>query len=448
MGDADQDTAFRVAIVGAGPGGFYTAEAMLKERPNVAVTIFEKLPVPHGLVRYGVAPDHLKLKQVVAVFDRIAQLPNVRFIGNVCIGEDLTVGELREHFHAVVLATGAECPRSLGIPGETLESCRSAGEFVAWYNGNPNYRHVKFDLTAETVVIVGLGNVTLDVARILCKSAEELHESDIASHALEALHYSKVRRVYIVGRGGPLDAKFTSKELREFETLENCSVRVDPEYLDDVPEDLADYSNDIRRNIALFKKFTQQAGNKPRHCEFKFRSAPVAFHGEDRVKSVELRSHNGPVTIPADLVFCSIGCFTTRMSDVPYYSSGGVHASVDGRIIVDGQAVEGLYTVGWSRRGANGVIGTNRVCGRSRADAVIDDMPRIKRCHIHAAGKLESRLSERKIQCTDYAGWQNVDRTEVDEGVAQGRPRVKITTIAGLLAAAERSDRKQSGGRK
>ena len=441
MRDADQDTVFRVAIVGAGPSGFYTAQALLQERPYVLVTIFEKLPVPYGLVRYGVAPDHLKLKQVVAVFDRIAQMPNFRFVGNVCIGEDLTIDDLRENFHAVVLATGAECPRSLGIPGGNLESCHSAGEFVAWYNGNPYYRNLSFDLTAETVVIVGLGNVALDVARILCKSAEELHESDIASHALEALRQSKVRTVYIVGRGGPLNAKFTSKELREFDILENCSVRVAPEYLDEVPEDLAHLSIHQQQNIPLFRKFTRQDGDKPRHCEFRFRSTPIAFLGEDRVESVQLKTPDGPVTIPAGLVFYCIGWFTTAMSGVPYDSSGGVHANVDGRICSDGQAVEDLYTVGWSKRGANGVIGTNRACGRSTANLIIEDMPRLKQRRICTPDKLEYRLLESNVQLTDYSGWENIDRTEVEEGVAQGRPRAKITTLAELLAAAE-----QKGG--
>ena len=437
MRDADEDTAFRVAIVGAGPSGFYTAQALLQERPYVLVTIFEKLPVPYGLVRYGVAPDHLKLKQVVAVFDRIAQMPNFRFVGNVRIGKDLTMGDLRENFHAVVLATGAECPRSLGIPGEDLGSCHSAGEFVSWYNGNPYYRSLSFDLTAETVVIVGLGNVALDVARILCKSAEKLHESDIASHALEALRQSKVRRVYIVGRGGPLNAKFTSKELRDFNALENCSVRFPPEYLDEVPEDLGQLSINQQQNIQLFRKFTQQDGDKPRHCEFRFRSAPTAFLGENRVGSVELKIPDGSETIPAGLVFCCIGWFTTAMSGVPYDSSVGVHANVDGRICSDGQAVGDLYTVGWSKRGANGVIGTNRACGRSTADLIIEDMARLKQRRICAPDKLECRLLESNVQLIDYSGWQNIDRTEVEEGVTQGRPRVKMATLAELLAAAK-----------
>ena len=407
--------------------------------------MFDKLPVPYGLVRYGVAPDHLKLKQVVAVFDRIAHMSNFSFIGNVCIGEDLTIGDLRKNFHAVVLATGAECPRSLGIPGERLESCHSAGEFVAWYNGNPHCRNLKFDHTAETVIIVGLGNVALDVARILCKSAEELHESDMASHALEALRKSKVRTVYIVGRGGPLDAKFTSKELREFDTLANCTVRVDPEYLDGVPEDLTDYPNNTQQNIALFKKFANQAGNRRRHCEFKFRSVPVAFHGKDHVEALELNTLDGPAIIPARLVFYSIGWYTSAMPDVPYDSTGGLHANIDGRIVVDGQAVEGLYTVGWSKRGANGVIGTNRACGRSTVKAIIEDMPRIKQRRIHPPGELESRLIKKKIQWTDYSGWQNIDRIEVEEGLIRGRPREKITTLAGLLAAAGPIGGKHSG---
>ena len=432
-----QYVAFRVAIVGAGPSGFYAAQALLQERLDISVTNFEKLPVPYGLVRYGVAPDHLKLKQIGAVFDRIAQIPNFRFIGNVCIGEDLTVDDLHKHFHAVVLATGAECPRSLGIPGEKLGACHSAGEFVAWYNGNPYYRNLKINLAVESVVIVGLGNVALDVARILCKSAEELYESDIASHALEALHQSKVRKIFIVGRGGPLDAKFTSKELREFYTLENCSVRVDSQYPEDVLAECSDYSRDMQQIIALLGKFTQSECDKARHCEVKLRSTPVAFHGKDCVKSVELNTPDGPTVIPAGLVFSSIGWSTTAMLGIPYDSAGGVHANVDGRICSDGQPVEGLYTVGWSKRGANGVIGTNRVCGRSTADVIVEDLPALKQRRLFSPDNLESRLHESNVQRTDYSGWQNIDRAEREQGIAEGRPRVKLTTVAELLAAAK-----------
>ena len=208
---------------------------------------------------------------------------------------------------------------------------------------------------------------------------------------------------------------------------------------------MTDYSNNTQQNIALFKKFTKQAGNRPRHCEFKFRSVPVAFHGKDHVEAVELNTPDGPAIIPARLAFYSIGWYTSAMRDVPYDSSGGLHANVDGRIIVDGQAVEGLYTVGWSKRGANGVIGTNRACGRSTVKAIIEDMPRIKQRRIHPPGELESRLFKKKIQWTDYSGWQNIDRIEVEEGLIQGRPREKITTLAGLLAAAGPIGGKHSG---
>lgn len=439
-----QDTAidqatFRVAIVGAGPSGFYAAEALLQQGSHVSVTMFERLPVPYGLVRYGVAPDHLKLKQVVAIFDRIAHMPGFRFLGNVNVDDDVTIDDLRTNYHAVVMATGADSTRTLSIPGENLNGSHTAGDFVAWYNGHPYYRHLKFNLNAESVVIIGLGNVTLDVARILCKSADELHSSDIAPHALQALRHSEVRHVYVVGRGGPLNAKFTQKELREFNTLENCSVHIDRHHLDDVPQDLSGYPTDVQQNIALFRGFNQDDGSKPRHCEFKFDSTPIAIHGDDHVQAISLKTSTGDVNLRVDMIFSSIGWRTTEISGVPYDRYGGVHANVDGRITASGGVIDGLYTVGWSKRGANGVIGTNRACGRATADAIIEDMPKLVQRQLHPAQELERRLCGKSGRVTDYSDWKHIDQIETEQGAKEGRPRVKITNIDDLLTAAKRN---------
>src|ERR1700722_3964849 len=299
----------RIAVVGSGPSGFYATEALLRSDTPLAVDLFERLPVPYGLVRFGVAPDHPKLKLVTAAFDRIATTPGFRFIGGVAIGRDVTLDELRESYDAVVLATGADVSRSLGIPGEDLPGSHHAGDFVAWYNGHPDFRDCQFDLDCEAATVVGHGNVALDVARILAKTADELRRTDIAAHALEVLAESRIREIHVVGRGNPSQAKFTAKELRDFLDLETCDTTIDRR--DVVPDDfMPDNSQDpeLAEKLALLGTFSQQALTKPRRCTFRFGLSPVAIRGQGRGETIDFAQPSSSVeNIDCGLVFRSVG---------------------------------------------------------------------------------------------------------------------------------------------
>ena len=286
----------RVAIVGSGPSGFYAAEALLKSSHAVSVDMYERLPVPYGLVRSGVAPDHAKLKQVIDVYAKIAEQPGFSFFGNVTIGQDLGLAELRQSYHAVIFACGAEADRSLGIPGENLPGSHAATEFVGWYNGHPDFRDREFDFSTETAVVIGQGNVAADVARILAKSTDELARTDIAAHALEALAGSRIRDIHVVGRRGPVQAKFTSKELKEFGELQHATPVVETAALElneASKRELEDAANSgARRNYDIFCSFAgRHAGSAARRVVFSFLKSPVAIHGSTRVEAIELEDN-------------------------------------------------------------------------------------------------------------------------------------------------------------
>src|SRR3990172_3679554 len=316
----------RVAIVGSGPSGFYAAEALMKSGIVVHLDMLERLPNPYGLVRSGVAPDHPKLKQAIQVFDKIAQSPGFNFIGNVTVGRDIMVAELCQTHHAIIFTCGAESDRKLGIPGEDLPGSYTATEFVGWDNGHVDYRDRVFDLSHETAVIIGQGNVAADVARILAKDVDELKDTDVATHALESLAQSRIRNIYIVGRRGPVQAKFTSKELKEFGHLNSCVPSINPEELALNPEseaELADINNPgSQKNLELFRQFTEtSASGKPKRCIFTFLKSPVEIRGSGKVESIVLENNrlSGPafkqsargagttLEIPTGIIFRSIG---------------------------------------------------------------------------------------------------------------------------------------------
>ncbi|GLR89833.1 FAD-dependent oxidoreductase [Bradyrhizobium iriomotense] len=426
----------RVAVVGSGPSGFYTAEALLRSGASVAVDMFERLPVPYGLVRFGVAPDHPKLKQVTVAFDRIAGMPGFRFIGGVAVGDDVTVDELRQAYDAVVLATGAELSRTLNIPGEALPGSHSAGDFVAWYNGHPEFRDLRFDFDHETAIVIGHGNVALDVARILAKTADELRQTDIARHALEALTDSRIRTVYVVGRGGPAQAKFTAKELRDFLELGACDTSVEER---DVTRDEFEprNSDDPERieKLSLLRTFSQAATTKPRRCVFRFGLSPAAINGRDRLESISFRHRSGAVEeIACGLSFSSVGRRTAPVAGVPYDTHRGVHANIDGRVAIGHSLVEGLYVCGWSKRGPNGTIGTNRGCGIATAEAVLADLAD-RRPRSDTPDALLARLSNRVARIVSYPDWTAIDAAEKRRGALLGKPREKFVTIPEMLAA-------------
>ena len=436
MADA---SVFHIAVIGSGPGGFYATEALLRSGTPVAVDMFEQLPVPYGLVRFGVAPDHPRLKQVTTAFDRIAAMPGFRFIGGVSAGRDVSIDELRDSYDAVILATGADVSRSLGIPGEELAGSHSAGDFVAWYNGHPDYRDVHFDLDCEAVTIIGHGNVALDVARILAKTADELRRTDIAGHALEALSESRVRDIHVVGRGTPAQARFSSKELREFLELQACDPSIDGRDIA-IGDFAAENPHDpeLTEKLSLLRAFSQASPTKPRRCIFRFGLSPIVIRGRSGVEAIAFaRQPPGAVeSIDCGLVFRSVGRRTAPLAGVPYDDRRGVHANIEGRVVLDSAVIAGLYACGWSKRGPSGTIGTNRACGLATAQTVLADLP------VHALRRsgnpdtLLAQLRSRVGRIVSYADWAAIDAAEKRRGVPLGKPREKFVSVPELLAAA------------
>ncbi|AXV82391.1 FAD-dependent oxidoreductase [Ralstonia solanacearum] len=421
---------YRIAIVGAGPGGFYAAEALLRAPLPIEVDMIDRLPVPYGLVRYGVAPDHPKLKQVTAVFDRIAALPGFRFIGGVEVGRDVSMEALRAGYHAIIVATGASIGRRMGVPGEDLPGSHAASDFVGWYNGHPDQQDCRFDLSAECAVVVGHGNVALDVARILLKGVDELRHTDIAAHALDTLAASRVREVHVVGRRGPAQTRFSAKELHEFGMLAHCEPMLAAADLSaDSFVAPANADPDTRAAIGMLEAFARNTGAQPRRCVFRFHLEPLAIEGDARVQRMQFaRADAKPVAIDCGLVFSSIGRQSARVPGVPYDNAHGVHANHGGRITEGGVIVPGLYASGWSKRGPRGTIGTNRACGVETAQAVLDDLPALGTRVLSPVSAL--------AQGIDFAAWQRIDQTEIARGRAAGKPREKLVSIDRMRAAA------------
>ena len=430
----------RIAVVGSGPSGFYATEALLRSGTPLAVDMFERLPVPYGLVRFGVAPDHPKLKLVTAAFDRIATTPGFRFIGGVAVGRDVTIGELRESYDAVVLATGADVSRSLGVPGEDLPGSHHAGDFVAWYNGHPDYRDCDFDLDCEAATVIGHGNVALDVVRILAKTADELRRTDIARHALEVLAESRIREIHVVGRGKPSRAKFTAKELRDFLDLGACETTVDPR--DVAPDDFTPenpHDPELVEKLSLLRAFSQQVSTKHRRCVFRFGLSPVAIRGQGRVQTIAFAQHPSRAIgdIDCGLVFRSVGRRTTPLAGVPYNEHRGVHANIEGRVVDGASVIFGLYVCGWSKRGPSGTIGTNRGCGMATAEAVLADMPARTGQRSGDPDALLARLRPRVARMVSYRDWAAIDAAEKRRGALLGKPREKFVSVADMLAATD-----------
>ncbi len=441
------------AIVGSGPSGFYATEALLRAEPMVLVDMYERLPSPFGLVRSGVAPDHPKLKQAISVYEQIAESPEFRFMGNVTVGRDVSVAELKECYHVIVFTCGAETDRQLGVPGEHLAGSHTATEFVGWYNGHPDYRDLTFDLSHETAVVIGQGNVAIDVCRLLAKTVDELKHSDIAQHALEVLANSRVRDIYMIGRRGAAQAKFTHQELRELGELADCEPVVDPDDLELNPasrEELADRRN--RANIKSYEVLQQFASRPPptrgRRCHLHFLKSPVEFKGGgslERVVLVKNRLEGEPshqVACPTDemeelacgVLFRSIGYRGVAMPGVPFDDRRGVFPNQDGRIVDGSGVVPGMYVAGWIKRGPTGIIGTNRADSVATVQSLLDDLPKLDANKKPGAERLEPLLAGRGVRVVSYADWQKIDAAEVRSGEARGKPREKFTRVAEMLA--------------
>jgi len=452
----------RVAVVGAGPAGFYVAEHLLRRGDLVAdVDLFDRLPTPYGLVRAGVAPDHQKIKFVTSAFDKVAAHPRFRFFGGVELGKDVSVDDLRSHYDQIVYTTGAQTDRRMGIPGEDLPGSHPATEFVAWYNGHPDYRDLQFDLSQERVAVVGVGNVAVDVARVLCRTPEELAKTDIADHALEALRHSRVREVYLLGRRGAAQAAFTNPEVKELGELEAADVAVVPGEveLDPLSRQALERSGDRAgaKKVQILQSYAHRPPTgKPRRLTLRFLVSPVALldtgaGGVGAIRLVKNRltaSATGAIQaqptdqfeeLPVGLVFRSVGYRGVPLPGVPFDDKWGVVLNEKGRVLdpETKQPRPGEYTAGWIKRGPTGVIGTNKPDAAETVTAMLEDA---------AAGRTlepvepepdaaERLVRQRQPLYVSYPDWLRLDELEVARGRASGRPRVKFTRVDEMLAA-------------
>ncbi len=427
-----------IAIIGSGPAGYYTAEAAQKKfGDDVRVDIIDRLPVPYGLIRFGVAPDHQSIKAVSRRYETTNLSDNVRFVGNVTVGKDVSVAELQGLYDAVVLATGAPDDRALGIPGDTLDGVIGSAAFVGWYNGHPDFAHLRPDLSAPGAVIVGNGNVALDVARILSKSRAEFDGADIVSHALDHLDHSGIKRISILGRRGPHQIAMTPKELAELGHLERATPFVDASDLPPEGDD-ALLEPGMRKSVTHLRSFA--AKREPAHniaIDFDFFAMPVAIEGDGRAERIivertrldaDLRSvgTGERYAIPCGLVVACIGYQTPPIDGVPYEHGRGRFANQDGRIL------PGLYCVGWARRGPSGTIGTNRPDGIACADAIAEDAP--SRSGKAGRSGLDELLGSRSVEIRTFRDWKKIEQAEI-ENARQGAPREKFVSIEAMMAA-------------
>jgi ferredoxin--NADP+ reductase len=444
-----------VAVVGSGPAGYYAVGHLLAADAPVEVDLIERLPTPWGLVRLGVAPDHPNIKAVSRVFEKIAKRPGFRFLGNVDVPRDLAHEDLVRLYDAVVYAVGAQTDRRLGIPGEDLPGSWPATAFVAWYNGHPDFQDLVFDLSHERAVVIGNGNVAVDVARMLALAEEELVGTDTTDEAIAAILGAGIREILVLGRRGPAQAAFTPPELQELRELAAADLIVDPAdlELDEASEAaLAEDTQIARRNVEVLREAaaTPPAG-KPKAVHLRFCVSPVAILGDDRVEAIEIvRNRLVPdgrggiraeatderETIECGLVLRSVGYRGVALDGVPFDEGAGTMPNRDGRVLgPDGEPIPGLYCTGWIKRGPSGVIGTNKKDATETADAVLEDAAagRLAADEGRSAEAVDALLLERGVPAIAYAGWEAIDAVERGRGEPQGRPRVKLLTWDELL---------------
>ena len=434
--------ALRVAVVGSGPAGFYAAGTLLGADVPVEVDLIERLPTPWGLVRLGVAPDHPKIKSVSRAFEKIALQPGFRFLGNVEVGRDISHDELLEHYDAVVYAVGAQTDRHMGIPGEDLPGSWAATEFVAWYNGHPDFQELQFDLSGERAVVIGNGNVAVDVARMLALTPEELATTDTTVAAIEGFSNAGIKEIVMVGRRGPAQAAFTTPELQELGELAGADVIVDPADLEGAePTD----TNSERNLVVLREYAAREPSGKPKRLVLNFLQSPVAILGDERVEAVELvhnrleADESGALravatgeheTLPAGIVFRSVGYRGVELPGVPFDERSGTIPNERGRI------APGVYAAGWIKRGPSGVIGTNKKDAAETVELLLEDLREAPRKGRNAE-EIDAFLLARGVRLVLYPGWTSIDELERAAGEKLGRPRVKLCTWDALLDAAE-----------
>ncbi len=450
----------RVAIIGSGPAGFYAAEALLKRTDTVVhVDMYDRLPTPFGLVRGGVAPDHQSIKTVTRVFEKTAARPTFRFLGNVSLGRDVTVQELRQHYHQIVYAVGNEADRRLGIPGEGIARCTPVAVFIGWYNGHPDYRQAKIDLSVSRVAVVGNGNTALDVARFLLRTPADLEKTDVAAYALEALRNSRVREVYILGRRGPEQAAFTPPELKEFGEMEDVEPVVVLEELAGciIPETAGNTQQD--KNLKILQSFAARQpgtkaclGEKTKKLHLRFLVSPteIIADADGNVAGIALEKNrlevqpDGTVSargtgeievLDAGMVLTAIGFAAKRIPGVPYDEQAQVIANEDGRVVepVSRAVVANEYVVGWARTGPQGVIGTHKAASAHVAEHMMADGAGIEARELPDSAAIDILLRQRGVQVVSFDDWKRLDDVEVARGERRGAPRDKITDVEAML---------------
>ena len=446
-----EDKPLEVAIIGSGPSGYYAAQSLFGSEKKINITMFDRLPTPYGLVRGGVAPDHQKIKNVIRVYEKISISPGFQFIGNVLVGKDISIDDLRNNFHATIFACGAETDRKLGIPGEDLQGSHTATAFVGWYNGHPDYRDLSFDLSQEIAVVVGQGNVAADVSRILSKTADELKQTDIADHALQQLAESKIKEIHVIGRRGPVQAKFTPEELKEFGELEGCNPVVDSSSLQlneasqkelESPEGRTNV-----KNFEVFKDFANRdLTKKNRSCFFRFLEGPIELMGTERLEGILLAKNSligdpfkqraektgETVEQKCGILFRSIGYNGIPIEGVPFDEKEGIFPNDKGRLLDNGSVVNGVYVTGWIKRGPSGIIGTNKPDSAETVNCLLEDIEKIDGEKPGNSGIMKI-LSEKQIRSVNYDGWKKIDEAEVKRGEPKGKPREKFTRIEEML---------------
>lgn len=442
----------RVAIVGSGPSGFYAVSALFRSQLAVEVDMFDRLPSPFGLVRYGVAPDHPKIKNVIKVYEKEAVDPRFAFFGNVKVGRDISIDDLRRFYDAVIFACGAETDKPLNIPNENMRGSYTATEFVGWYNGHPDYQDRHFDLSSPVAVIVGLGNVAMDVARILLKPIAELQKTDITQYSLDQLAKSKVKEVHIIGRRGPVQSAFTPAEIKEFNEIENCTPIVKAEDLQlnaASQEELADPKFPVRKkNFDILEKYVSLPDTPTdKKVIFHFLKSPVDIQGQGKVERIILEKNvlsgqagaqNAIGTkifeeLACGNIFRSVGYRGVAMEGVPFDKKKGVFLNTAGRITSDDKPVPGFYVTGWIKRGPSGVVGTNKPDSEETVQNLLADVTTLKPCESPRRVSVEDFLKKRAINFINYPQWQKIKAVEIRRGELMGKPQEKFRTAQEML---------------